>query len=89
MDGDKPDPCEELLSRFQTAHAEEVERDVGEVITIVMIISMYAICVVLSVAVDLATALETLPALGMVSYHKREAIKTAARKVPVRVTRKP
>lgn len=76
------DPCRELLKRFEQEHFAEAKHDIEEIIMVVMIVALYLFCILLSVTVDLATAIESLPALGMVSYHKRAAVRSVAQKIP-------
>jgi hypothetical protein len=77
------DPCKELLKRFEMGRfGEMVEQDMSEIVTVMAIVVLYVVCVALSVAVDLTTAIETLPTLTMISFHKREAVKTLAARVP-------
>ncbi len=83
------EPCKELLKRFEMEHLEAAEHDLGEIVTVMVIAALYVFCILLSVSVDLATAIESIPVLGMASFHKREAVKTVARKIPLSVkTRK-
>jgi hypothetical protein len=84
MSEQEEDPCKELLKRFETERLTATEHDISEVVTVLSIVVLYVLCVVLSVAVDLATAIEAVPAIGMVTYHKRDAVKTVARKIPAK-----
>lgn len=76
-------PCEELLKRSEVTHVSELERDIGEIVTVALIVVLYVVCILLSVTVDLATTIESLPVLGMIGFHRREAVKAVVRKVPV------
>jgi len=86
MPGEPPqeeEPCKELLRRFEQEHFAEAKHDIEEITAVTVIVLLYVVCVLFSVAVDLATAIESLPALGMVGYHKREAVMSVARKIAV------